>query len=170
MMTAYILHHNPQAVMKFPKHLSTSLWLTSISIIAGVFIGTFQFHERDNATLRFLNSFFLAGSHLGWSLSIAWIILACHSGGGGLVNSFLSRPSWKPIARIGLSFYLTHILAILAVFGTQKQPEYFNEFLKTHQFLGDLGISFLVAVVAFLTFEASFLSIERSFYSQKNEK
>lgn len=117
-----------------------------------------------------MNAFFIAAAHLGWSLSISWIIFACHSGVGGFVNSFLSLRVWKPLARIGLSIYLTHILAILAIFGTQKQPEYFNEFLKTHLFIGDLGLSFGVAVLAFLTFEASVLSIEKSFHSEKNEK
>jgi hypothetical protein len=58
----------------------------------------------------------------------------------------------------------------VAIFGTLKQPTYFNEFLKTHLFLGDFGLSFGIAVLAFLTFEAPFLAIEKSFYSRKIRK
>lgn len=86
------------------------------------------------------------------------------------MNRFLSLPMWKPLSRLGLSIYLTHILAVLAIFGTQKQPAYFNEFLKTHLYLGDLGLAFGVAVLAFLSFEASVLAIEKSFHPKKDEK
>lgn len=170
MMTAYLIHTNQAFPMKLSKYLNTSLWLSAISITVAIFVGIFPFHTNNNVKSNFMNAFFIAGTQLGWSISVAWIILACHSGAGGVVNSFLSLRIWKPLARIGLSIYLTHILAILAVFGTQKQPAYFNEFLKTHLFLGDLGLSFGVAVLAFLTFEASVLTIERSFHSKKTEK
>lgn len=86
------------------------------------------------------------------------------------MNSFLSLPLWKPLSRIGLSIYITHMLAILAIFGTQKQPAYFNDFLSTHLYFGDMVLSFGVAVLAFLTFEASFLSIEKSFHVQKKKE
>lgn len=170
MMTAYLIHTKQVFLLKPPKYLNTSLWLSSISITFAIFVGIFPFHTNHNVHSNFMNAFFIAGTQLGWSISISWIIVACHSGSGGVVNSFLSLRLWKPLARIGLSIYLTHILAILAIFGTQKQPAYFNEFLKTHLFLGDMGLSFGVAVLAFLTFEASVLAIEKSFHTQKSEK
>jgi hypothetical protein len=169
MMTAYFLHTKPTA-LRIPKQLHTILWLTSISIIFAIIIGTFSFHSVNNLPSKFINSFFISGSHFGWSISIAFIIFSCHSGEGGFVNSFLSMSLWKPISKVGLSIYVTNILAILAIFGTQKQPEYFNEFLVTHLYVGDLGLSFGIAVIAFLTFEASVLSIEKSFHSKKTGK
>lgn len=169
-MTAYLIHTKQAFPMKLSKYMNTSLWLSAIIITFAIFVGVFPFHTQHNVKSNFLNAFFIAGTQLGWSISILWIILACHFGVGGIVNSFLSLRIWKPLARIGLSIYLTHILAIIAVFGTQKQPAYFNEFLKTHLFFGDMGLSFGVAVLAFLTFEASVLSIEQSFHSKKNEK
>ena len=84
--------------------------------------------------------------------------------------SFLSLSLWRPLAKLGLSAYVTHILGLLAIFGTQKQPLDFNEFLITHLFIGDLGLCFVIAVLAFLTFEAPFLAIEKSFYAKEHEK
>lgn len=170
MMTSYILHTKRGAVIKFSKHLNTSLWLVSISVIFAVIIGVFPFHSNDSASSNFAKASVRALSHLGWSVSVAWMVFACHCGSGGFVNRFLSLPMWKPLSRLGLSIYLTHILAVLAIFGTQKQPAYFNEFLKTHLYLGDLGLAFGVAVLAFLSFEASVLAIEKSFHPKKDEK
>lgn len=169
MITAYILHTHEEAITKFSKQLKASLWLSSISIIFALIIGTFPFHSSDNVPSKLVNSVFIAASHLGWSASVAWIIFACHSGSGGPVNGFLSLQMWKPLSRIGLSVYLTHVLSMIAVFGTQKQPGYYNEFLTTHMFFGDLAFAYGIAVLAFLTFEASFVSIENSI-KKMNEK
>lgn len=109
-------------------------------------------------------------SQLGWSLSVSWIIFACHAF-SGFVNSFLSLSVWKPLAKIGLSIYLTHVLCQIAMFGTQKQPAYYSEFVKTHLFFGDVVLSIGVAIIAYLTFEAPVLAIERSFLNtEKNDK
>lgn len=43
-----------------------------------------------------------------WSLSIGWIILACHFGFGGIVNKILSNKFWNPITKISFSLYLIH--------------------------------------------------------------
>lgn len=172
MMTAYVLHSNGEAISRIPKQLKASLWVSSISIIFALIIGTFPFHSSDNVPSKLVNSVFIAASHLGWSASVAWIVFACHSGSGGAVNRFLSLQMWKPLSRIGLSVYITHVLSMIAVFGTQKQPGYYNEFLTTHLFFGDLAFAYGIAVLAFLTFEASFVSIEKSFkmMNQKGQK
>ena len=170
MTTAYFLHIKRDCEMKISKHLNVSLGFSSISVLLAIIIGIFPFHLRANATTKLANSFFIAASQVGWSISLSWIVIACHCGTGGFVNSFLSLQLWRPLSRIGLSIYVTHFLAIMAIFGTQKQPTYFNEFLKTHLFFGDVGLSFGVAVLAFLTFEASFLTIEKSLNTRKDKK
>lgn len=170
MMTAYVLYRKHDEAMKIPRHLNTSLWLSSISIILVIIVGSYPFHSKENSPRRFIHSIFIASSQFGWSAAISWIIFSCHCGYGGVVNGFLSLSVWKPLSKIGLSIYVTHVLGILAIFGTQKQPAYFNDFLTTHLFIGDLGLSFGVAVLAFLTFEASFLSIASSFHQQKKIK
>jgi hypothetical protein len=112
------------------------------------------------------NAIFLSTIHVGWSISLSWTVLACHCGEGGVVNRFLTLQLWKPLARIGLSLYVTHVSVTLAIFGTLQQPAQFNELLNAHNYLGDLGISFAFALMAFFTFEASFLAIEKSFYKE----
>lgn len=86
MMTAYVLHRNQGAVLRIPKYLNTTLWVSSIIIIFGVIISTFPFHGEFVPPSSFINSITKAASHLGWSVSIAWIILAAKSS-GGFVNS-----------------------------------------------------------------------------------
>jgi len=167
-MTAYFLHKTKDTTIRISRPVNVAIWLSSISIIAAIIFGMYPFHYRENLPSQFFHSFYMAGSQLGWSLSLSWIIFACHRGHGGVVNSFLSLPQWIPLARISLSIYLTHILAMWAVFGTQKQPAYYSEFVKTHLFFGDVVLSFAVAVLAYLTFEAPVLAIERCMLYNNN--
>lgn len=51
---------------------------------------------------------FESGHKIIWSMSIGWIIVACHFGIGGVVNTILSNKVWIPIAKISLSLYLIH--------------------------------------------------------------
>lgn len=56
----------------------------------------------------FLNALNIGFSRILWTVHVAWIIFACHSGIGGFVNKFLSSKVWIPMSKIGYSFYLVH--------------------------------------------------------------
>lgn len=60
---------------------------------------------KNNATFFYV---FEAGHKVIWSLSVGWIIVACHFGVGSIVNKILSNKAWIPIAKISLSLYLIH--------------------------------------------------------------
>ncbi|CAO1428231.1 unnamed protein product [Diamesa tonsa] len=168
-MTAYILHNTKEFKIIIPKRLNALLWFLSMSAVISIILGMYSFQDDDHLQSQFMNSLYLAFGHLGWSMALSWIIFACHHGYGSFINHFLSLSVWKIISRFGLSIYLTHILAQMAIFGSQKQPAYFNEFLKTHFFFGDFVLSVGVALLAYLTFEAPVLNIEKYLFISKDE-
>uniref|UniRef100_A0A1B0D0Z7 Acyltransferase 3 domain-containing protein n=1 Tax=Phlebotomus papatasi TaxID=29031 RepID=A0A1B0D0Z7_PHLPP len=51
-------------------------------------------------------------SHSAWALSLAWIIIACSTGHGGYVNTFLSAPCIYPFSRATYCAYLVHPIVI----------------------------------------------------------
>uniref|UniRef100_A0A1B0CRZ5 Acyltransferase 3 domain-containing protein n=1 Tax=Lutzomyia longipalpis TaxID=7200 RepID=A0A1B0CRZ5_LUTLO len=51
-------------------------------------------------------------SHSAWALSLAWIIIACSTGYGGYVNTFLSAPCIYPFSRATYCAYLVHPIVI----------------------------------------------------------
>lgn len=67
-------------------------------------------------------------SRNSWALSIAWIILSCYSGGGGIFKWFLELPIWQPLGRMSLSFYLVHTLVITVFVGSYRAPLHFSNF------------------------------------------
>ncbi|CAL4148593.1 unnamed protein product, partial [Meganyctiphanes norvegica] len=41
-----------------------------------------------------------------WASCLGWVTIACHYGYGGIVNEFLSQPSWQPFSRLTYPMYL----------------------------------------------------------------
>jgi hypothetical protein len=55
---------------------------------------------------QILNSYAIASLRIIFGLTLAWIIYACHSGRGGVVNRFLSSKYWMPLSRLSFCLYL----------------------------------------------------------------
>lgn len=164
MMTAYAVERTPEVVIRMKRYLSsTLLWTLSILLYVAVIIGYYPFYSTHFETSKFANAIFLAMSHLVWSISLAWTILACHCGEGGFINKILTLQLWKPLARIGLSIYVTNVSVLLAILGSQEQPVQFDELLNFHHYLGDLGLSFLIGLTVYFLFEAPFISMFKCF-------
>jgi peptidoglycan/LPS O-acetylase OafA/YrhL len=59
---------------------------------------------------------------LSFIFANTFIIYACHSGYGGIVNDFLSSKFWIPISKMALSIYLFGIIAQGALTGSRLHP------------------------------------------------
>ncbi|KHJ77108.1 hypothetical protein OESDEN_23272 [Oesophagostomum dentatum] len=52
-----------------------------------------------------------------WAFALAWIVIACYYGYGGVINTVMSWPFWIPLARLSYSTYLVHIWVLTLVVG-----------------------------------------------------
>jgi peptidoglycan/LPS O-acetylase OafA/YrhL len=70
---------------------------------------------------------FYAGFHrLGWTLSLAWIVIACSKGYGGPVNAILSWSGFQPLSKLTYAAYLTHVVVINAKVATSRATEFYS--------------------------------------------
>ncbi|XP_063233051.1 nose resistant to fluoxetine protein 6-like [Bacillus rossius redtenbacheri] len=69
---------------------------------------------------------YAALSPLCWSLALGWVVLACHSGRGGFVNSFLTWRVLAPISRISYSVYLTQFTIFFYNAGMIRSEQEFH--------------------------------------------
>lgn len=91
-----------------------------------------------------------------WSINISWIIFACHQGYGGLINRFLSYRVWQPTSRLSFNIYIIHISVITFFIAKSRGQFYFDDLFLFRRYIGDLGISILVAGIWSLAFEQPF--------------
>jgi hypothetical protein len=63
---------------------------------------------------------FFSLTKVTYSLSICWVIFACHYGYGGIINKFLSASAFIPITRISYVSYLIHPVIMSAYYYSQE--------------------------------------------------
>ncbi|CAL8341046.1 unnamed protein product [Arctogadus glacialis] len=97
-----------------------------------------------------------------WALSVAWIILACEEGYGGLVHSLLSLGVWAPLSHISFSCYLIHPFLIILYNGKQETTMHFTNFNFMYLFLGHVTLTLAAGYVLTVLVEKPYLFLRRS--------
>ncbi|XP_046584977.1 nose resistant to fluoxetine protein 6-like [Haliotis rubra] len=65
-----------------------------------------------------------------WTLSFGWIVIACCTGNGGVINQFLSWKVMVPLSKLGYSSFLTRI-AVGHVYSARLQDNCHNTWFDT---------------------------------------
>uniref|UniRef100_T1J952 Nose resistant-to-fluoxetine protein N-terminal domain-containing protein n=1 Tax=Strigamia maritima TaxID=126957 RepID=T1J952_STRMM len=148
MICGYLLHKS-KCEAKLNKVVVAVGWLIAFGLSSAVMFGTY------NVTLnQGEQSLYLALSRSAWSVALAWVIFACCSGYGGVVNSILSWPFWQPFGRLTYSTYLIH-LAIIPLFVLGEEvPPHFSHLLMFSIFFSSAACSYFAAIFISLSFEA----------------
>ena len=98
---------------------------------------------------------------ISWGLSVAWVILACTKGAGGLVNSILSWSAWVPLARVQYCVYLLHRTIIYILNSWVEDKVRYSHTVFATQFIAVLGIATFAAFVFVILFEAPIVQLEK---------
>ncbi|VDK71701.1 unnamed protein product [Cylicostephanus goldi] len=98
----------------------------SIAIELYRFIFNFSF-AFSNAVSGTYNNF----SRFGWSLAIAWVIIANHLGWGGIIAEFMDHPLWQPLGKLSYCGYIVHFFLISYIFNLDDRPSHFVSIWRT---------------------------------------
>ncbi|KAK4290281.1 hypothetical protein Pmani_036797, partial [Petrolisthes manimaculis] len=96
-----------------------------------------------------------------WAAALAWVVYSCHYGYGGLVNGFLSHPSWQPLSRLTYCMYLVALQMQFLIAYTVRVPFYYTNLNKVIEVVGAICVSFPVTVLASLMSEAPIIGLEK---------
>jgi len=73
-------------------------------------------------------AFYWTFGRIAWPLCLSWIVFACVSGYGGIVNDFLSCPLWQPFAKLSFNMYIWHLLLESYHAGRMKTETNFSNY------------------------------------------
>jgi len=105
-----------------------------------------------------------AFGRLAWAMGVSWVMFACITGYGGIINSFLSWALFAPLSKLTYCTYLIHIDVIFLFFYNTKRPMYFSEYTIVYEFFGHYVITTIFALLASLLFESPFIGLEKLAY------
>ncbi|XP_076252110.1 nose resistant to fluoxetine protein 6 [Rhynchophorus ferrugineus] len=155
MCTGWILFKK-DCRMTMSKWTLTLGWCVSTGLLLSLVYGLY---EANLSPL--VGAAYSSLSHSAWALGLAWIVVACVTGYGGIVNKILSLPILYPFSRVTYCAYLIHPIIIRAMVMTTDSPLHLGSMITMVIFLGQTVASFGLSFILSLVFEAPIVSLLR---------
>ncbi|GAB6033348.1 hypothetical protein CHUAL_013115 [Chamberlinius hualienensis] len=154
MVTGWILYHYKDCI-KLNKKQAITGWTTCAILEFGTI---HLMYFEPNCLIK---SFHSALAVTLWSLSIAWVIVACISGHGGFIHHLLAWKYWTPLSKLTLTIYLLQSTVIDIMCYSEKWSLHFSEYNFFGLLLRHLLVTAILAVPVSLAFESPVFAIER---------
>lgn len=159
-LAGFTLHKLEEKVCILPRKLIYSGWIYTIITILLVTFGKYPLQQEYFMEIPWIfDVLFTSLSKIVFAMAIVWIIVACRTGNGGIVNKILSSNYFLPLSRLSYCIYLVHLAIILISDASIRNPQYVSPFHTFHQFLGFSMMSILVAFAWSLIFEYPTLNL-----------
>ncbi|CAH1973115.1 unnamed protein product [Acanthoscelides obtectus] len=159
-IAGYILHVLKGKKYHISRKLLLVIWTAMLALMLGcIFAGhdTMLGPEYRKWDHVFYNTFVRPT----WSIFIAWMVVACVLGHGGIINSFLSNKIFQVLSRFSYSVYLIHFVEICLWELSRKTGVYFTEVGMLFDFWGHFMFSLIISYIWVLAFEAPVTALEK---------
>ena len=159
-LTGFLLHHKKCRV-RMNKLTVLIGWCVATGSAMAVIYGLFSYYHNGSIMSILTSGFYVSLSRTVWSLSLAWLVVACASGYGGPVNSILSWKMWAPLGRLTFAAYLVHPIIMITYNVTLMTPIHFTDLTLIYMFISNLVFSYLFAFVLSMAVEAPMMGLEK---------
>ncbi|XP_076232013.1 nose resistant to fluoxetine protein 6 [Calliopsis andreniformis] len=109
--------------------------------------------------------FYITVARAAWGLGIMWIIIACLTNNGGIVNKFLSLRMWIPLSRLTYTFYLINPFLIISIYLASSYPSYSDILMTGASAFGIFLVSYVCAMALSLVGEMPAILLLRLFFN-----
>lgn len=134
-----------------------------------ILFGTYNWNNNAPYS-RITSTVYYNFSQVFWSLATGWAILACATGNGGWLNSFLSSPVFVPLGRATYMTYLSHMLVVMsypAKMNLLIEPSYI---VFLYIFISNLFLSYTLGIFLTLVYESPILHLQKLLVSNMANK
>ncbi|KAG9436995.1 nose resistant to fluoxetine protein 6 [Apis mellifera carnica] len=114
--------------VKIPKLVVNLGWSLSAMIITWMLYWPRDIMREDYVFDIVSLTNFVVINQILWTLAQCWIIFACYTNNGGVINKFLSHHWFVVFSKISYSFYLIQFIFFFYEIGTIRYPDIFYIF------------------------------------------
>ncbi|KAL3842202.1 hypothetical protein ACJMK2_020242 [Sinanodonta woodiana] len=168
-MTGYVLYRT-NCKIRMNRLTNLAGWAVATACCMSVLYGpydSFNGHPNSNE----VNALYNALARNVWALGVSWVIFACSTGYGGIVNALLSWKIFIPLGRLTYCVYLLHPVIMSIYFESRRQLLYMTDLEIVFIFCGSMVLCYAAGFVASLAFESPFMGLEKAiFHRDKNDR
>ncbi|KAK0407463.1 hypothetical protein QR680_019207 [Steinernema hermaphroditum] len=162
MLTGYYLRKFQNKRVKIHPLLALAGWGMAFACAFGCVFGIFDYYNGADWSVlarASYNNF----SRLGWSLSLAFVVIACQKGFAGPIKNVMSLKIFTPLGRLTYCAYLTHYFIVYVYLSMRRNPLHFVSVFENyvHTAVPCIVISYLFALLWSLMFEVPFGKLEK---------
>lgn len=150
------LARNPK--IKLSMWTATIGWIVAIPASLAVVYGPWPWHKGEPYTMVEAIIFSSSGRTV-WAVCLAWVIMACYAGKGGIIYTILSWPGFQPLVRLTYVIYLIHIIVMYHSTHSKIGLVEPTHLVVVYHFFGVLVTSHIFAVFIRLLFEAPLIQL-----------
>ncbi|KAK3697586.1 hypothetical protein RRG08_033317 [Elysia crispata] len=147
--------------IRVPKGVVIVGWTLSTATALFMVFGMYDSYSHRHLTTVLGAAIYNALKDAGFSMAVAWVIFACVTGHGGVVNSILSWKAFILVSRVTYCMYLVHIPILFYFAFTNEGTVWWTESYLVINWLGLLSVSTVVATIISLTTEAPSLRAQK---------
>ncbi|CAL4137187.1 unnamed protein product, partial [Meganyctiphanes norvegica] len=159
----YILYKTNKNPIKMNEWQVALGWVLAVTVGLLVCYGIYPYNKADDNIVpkQELADLYNGFARASWGLALLWVVVACHTGYGGPVNSFLSHPSWQPLSRLTYHMFLVSVTVEALLMGSEFQLGYYDHLTVIIKTCGVLFISGIAATVLSLLTEGPVINLEK---------
>ncbi|GAB6027837.1 hypothetical protein CHUAL_002063 [Chamberlinius hualienensis] len=128
MLFGYILYANG-IKHQINKIVAMTYWLLSVTTVLVIIYGFYPYLDGTNKMSPVLGLLYNTLTPSLWALAIGWIIYACATGNGYVLNSMLSLNIFSNFNRFSYCSYLAQALAIKHFLMSRADPLYYEPWM-----------------------------------------
>ncbi|CAL4082235.1 unnamed protein product [Meganyctiphanes norvegica] len=161
--TGYLLNHMSHKKLILKTWMVVAGWTVCFVTLFLVQFGLYSYaQDIPKAQYDVMTQVFYGGLHRAtWSACLAWIVIACTAGYGGIINEFLSYPGWQPLSRLSFPMYLVGWNLQSSLTKSYRVPSYWGHLQKIIETSGVLFFVGIGAVFLTLMVEVPVLNLEK---------
>ncbi|KFM57567.1 Nose resistant to fluoxetine protein 6, partial [Stegodyphus mimosarum] len=146
--------------LKFSLPVRFLGWCAAIACNMAVLYGVYDWNIGRDPEL--VETLFYSGFHrVAWTFGLAWVVVNCATGQGGVVNYILSWKCWVPLGRLTYCAYLIHPIVQIAALGNARMNVQTTHYFAVWIFSGHLLITYGSSFAASMLVEAPFMGLEK---------
>ncbi|XP_059140271.1 nose resistant to fluoxetine protein 6-like [Physella acuta] len=168
-LAGYLLANNKGKV-HLPRYAVAAGWIVSIAVALAVVYGVHGDITGENPSSIGTAAFYNAVARSAWAACVCWVIVACSSGYGGFINTFLSWSPFVTLGRLTYMAYLIHPCLIYVYYQNQEQLYYLTDISIVVTMCGILVCTYLISFVLMLGFESPMIGLEKTLLHKKRKE
>ncbi|XP_054159355.1 nose resistant to fluoxetine protein 6-like [Oppia nitens] len=153
LLVGYLIRNRPDIIKVNSKHGLLFMWCAFLALpqIASYWSDTFKalkgIHNETNFLLWFLSG------RVMWALGYGWIVFACSTNRGGIIQRILTNETIQPLSRLAFGIYLNHINVISIRLFAIKQTYFLTHSQIFESVIIDYAIAVLIAYIFYILIE-----------------